>query len=123
MLLKRLLPLFIMLFLVQSCKKSTEDFESDFLLYQDYISGFTSGLVSSETDIRLVFNFDKSDWIAGQEITEELFTISPSIKGKIVALSTNTLSFVPENKLKQDTERSEERRVGKECRTRRSANH
>src|SRR5690554_8232482 len=52
----------------------------------------------------MVFNFDKSDWIAGQEIAEELFTISPSIKGKIVVLSSNTLSFVPENKLKQDTE-------------------
>src|SRR5690606_9800470 len=68
------------------------------------ISSFTSGLVSSETDIRLVFTFDKSDWISGQEITEELFTISPSVKGKMVVLSTNTLSFVPENKLKQDTE-------------------
>lgn len=104
MLLKRFLLLFTITLLVQSCKKSTEDFESDFLLYQDYISGFSSGLVSSETDIRMVFTFDKSDWVAGQEITEELFSISPSVKGKIVVLSSNTLSFVPENKLKQDTE-------------------
>ena len=102
--LKRLLPLLAVVFFIQSCKKSTEDFESDFSLYREYISSFTSGLISTENDIRVVFNFDKSDWIAGQEINEDLFSISPSVKGKIVALSSNTLSFVPESRLKQDTE-------------------
>src|SRR5690606_31514178 len=104
MLFKRFLSLFIVVLFVQSCKKSTDEFESDFSLYREYISSFTSGLVSSESDVRIVFNFDKSEWIAGQEISENLFDISPSVKGKLVALSTNTLSFVPENKLKQDTE-------------------
>src|SRR5690606_10479757 len=104
MLFKRFLSLFIVVLSVQSCKKSTAEFESDFSLYREYISSFTSGLVSSESDVRIVFNFDKSEWIAGQEISEDLFDISPSVKGKVVALSTNTLSFVPENKLKQDTE-------------------
>src|SRR5690554_3115696 len=101
---KRLLLLLTVVFFVQSCKKSAQDFESDFSLYREYISSFTSGLVSSESDIRMVFAFDKSDWIAGQEINDDLFDISPSVKGKVVALSSNTLSFVPENKLKPDTE-------------------
>src|SRR5690554_6708882 len=81
-----------------------EDFESDFSLYSDYISSFTSGLVSSESDIRIVFSFDRSDWVVGQEVSEDLFDISPSVKGKITALSSNTLSFVPEQRLKSDTE-------------------
>lgn len=102
MILKRLFLVFSLVFFSQSCKKSVED--SDFLLYQEYISGFTSGLVSSETDVRIVFEFDKSDWVANQEITENLFDISPSVKGKVVALSSNTLSFVPDEKLKPDTE-------------------
>lgn len=101
---KRLLPFLIVLLIVQSCKKSAKDFESDFSLYREYISSFTSGLVSGESDIRIVFTFDKSDWIAGQEISDDLFDISPSVKGKIIALSSNTLSFVPSEKLKQDTE-------------------
>src|SRR5690554_4645320 len=101
---KRLLLLLTVVFFVQSCKKSAQDFESDFSLYREYISSFTSGLVSSESDIRMVSAFDKSDWIAGQEINDDLFDISPSVKGKVVALSSNTLSFVPENKLKPDTE-------------------
>src|SRR5690554_1201383 len=104
MLFKRLFSLLVLVLLVQSCKKSTDEFESDFSLYREYISSFTSGLVSSESDVRIVFNFDKSEWIAGQEISEDLFNISPSVKGKVVALSTNTLSFVPEKKWNQDTE-------------------
>ena len=101
---KRLLPLLAVIFFVQSCKKSAKDFDSDFSLYQEYISSFTSGLVSTESDVRMVFAFDKSDWIANQEISEDLFDISPSVKGKVIALSSNTLSFVPDEKLKQDTE-------------------
>ncbi len=104
MFLKRLLLLLTLVLFVQSCKKSTNEFESDFLLYREYISSFTSGLVSSESDIRIVFNFDKSEWVAGQEIGEDLFDISPSVKGKTVALSSNTLSFVPESKWSQDVE-------------------
>lgn len=101
---KHLLSVLAIVFFVQSCKKSAKDFESDFSLYREYISSFTSGLVSTESDIRIVFAFDKSDWVANQEISEKLFDISPSIKGKVIALSSNTLSFVPDEKLKQDTE-------------------
>lgn len=104
MLFKRVLLVLAVVFFAQSCKKSAKDFESDFSLYREYISSFTSGLVSGESDIRIVFEFDKSDWIAGQEISEDLFDISPSVKGKTIVLSSNTLSFVPENKLKADIE-------------------
>src|SRR5690606_41821860 len=103
MLFKRFLSLFILMLLVQSCKKSTDEFESDFSLYREYISSFTSGLVSNESDVRIVFNCDKSEWIAGQEISEDLFNISPSVKGKVVAMSTKTLTYVPEKKWNQDT--------------------
>src|SRR5690554_1393784 len=82
---KRLLLLLTVVFFVQSCKKSAQDFESDFSLYREYISSFTSGLVSSESDIRMVFAFDKSDWIAGQEINDDLFTFWLLLKEKWVA--------------------------------------
>lgn len=104
MLFKRLILVLTVVFFVQSCKKSIEDFESDFSLYSDYVSSFTSGLVSNETDIRIAFVFDRSDWVVGQEVSENLFDISPSIKGKIIVLSSNTISFVPEQRLQSDTE-------------------
>lgn len=73
-------------------------------MFKEYIQTFSSGLVSTKSDIRVVFTFDKIEWQANQEVDQNLFDISPSIKGKVVALSSNILAFVPEEKLKQDTE-------------------
>jgi alpha-2-macroglobulin len=103
---KRLLQLVLAVVVLHSCSKkvSTEEFNSDFSLFKEYIQTFSSGLVSTKSDIRVVFTFDKNEWQANQEVDQNLFDISPSIKGKVVALSSNTLTFVPEEKLKQDTE-------------------
>lgn len=101
---KRLLSLVLLVLFIQSCKKTASEFESEFSLYQDYISSFTSGLVSTHTDIRVGFTFDKPEWEKGQELPKDLFDISPSVKGKVVALSNNTIAFVPSEKLKENTE-------------------
>ena len=103
---KRLMQLLVAVVVLHSCgkKESTEDFNSDFSLFKDYIQSFSSGLLSSKSDIRVVFTFDKNEWTANQEVDQSLFEISPSVKGKVVALSSNTLAFVPEQSLKQNTE-------------------
>lgn len=87
-----------------SCGKKSENFNSDFNLYKDYILNFSSGLVSTNTDVRIVLAFDKKEWSANQELDDDLFSISPKIAGKVVALSSNTVAFIPNEKLKQDTE-------------------
>lgn len=97
--------LFLSLFMF-SCGSdvSTEDFNSDYSLYEGYISNFTSGLVSTQSDIRVVFAFAKDDWAAEKELDSDLLQISPKIKGKLVALSSNAMAFIPDEKLEQDTE-------------------
>lgn len=91
--------------LFQACgKKSAAEFNSDFSLFKEYITNFTGGLVSAKSDIRVVLAFEKKDWKANQVLDSGLFDISPSVDGKVVALSTNTLAFVPEKKLDQNTE-------------------
>nr|WP_321539534.1 hypothetical protein [Flavobacterium piscinae] len=85
-------------------KVSTEEFNSDFSKYENYILSFSSGLQSAHSDIRVTLAFDKTEWRPNQEIDAGLFDISPSIKGKMVALATNTIAFVPEKPLEQDTE-------------------
>jgi len=94
------------LFLVfQSCgRKSAIDFNSDPTLFKEYITSFASGIVSAQSDIRIVFAFDNKEWKINQVLDDNLFDISPSIDGKIIALSSNTLAFIPEKKLKDDTE-------------------
>jgi alpha-2-macroglobulin len=102
---KNLVYLFFVLFIFQACnKKSAADFNSDFSLFKEYITNFTGGIVSAQSDIRVVLAFDKKDWKKDQVLDNDYFDISPSVNGKVVALSSNTIAFIPEKKLKPDTE-------------------
>ena len=100
----RFLQLIFVLIVAVSCSKSAKDFNSDFSLFKAYILNFSSGLVSANSDIRVVLAFDKKEWTANEELDENLFTISPSVDGKVVALSNNTIAFIPEKKLDQNKE-------------------
>ncbi|OUL64246.1 alpha-2-macroglobulin [Flavobacterium sp. AJR] len=92
-------------FIFQSCgRKSAADFNSDFSLFKEYITSFTGGIVSSQSDIRVVLAFEKKEWKVNEVLDNDLFDISPSVDGKVVALSSNTIAFIPEKKLKPGTE-------------------
>jgi len=100
----KILGLLVAIFMWQSCsKKSASDFDSDYSLYKDYITGFSSGFVSVNSDFRVQLAFNKSDWKPNQVLDEDLFDISPSVSGKVVALSPNTIAFIPNEKLEQNT--------------------
>lgn len=96
--------LMLILFVIFSCNKRNLNFNSNFALFKDHILSFSSGIVSSQDDFRVVLAFDKKEWAQGQELDRNLFSISPRVDGKVVALSNNTVAFVPSKKLKQDTE-------------------
>ena len=100
----KLIGVFLAFFVLFSCsKKSASDFDSDFSLYKDYISSFSSGFVSVSSDFRVQLSFNKSDWKPNQELDDDYFDISPSVSGKVVALSSNTIAFIPKDKLDQNT--------------------
>jgi alpha-2-macroglobulin len=102
---KNFVYVFVVIFMFQACnKKLVADFNSDFSLFKGIISSFTAGIVSASSDIRVVLAFDKKDWTINQELDSDLFDISPSVSGKVVALSTNTIAFIPKEKLKPNTE-------------------
>jgi alpha-2-macroglobulin len=89
----------------QACgRKSAAEFNSDFSLFKGIISNFTGGIVSTQSDIRVVLAFDNKDWVKDQILDNDYFDISPSVDGKVKVLSSNTIAFIPEKKLKQDTE-------------------
>ena len=101
---KKFLAICLAIIVVQSCaKKSAADFNSDPSLFTKYITGFSSGIISAKSDIKVQLALNKSDWKPNQELDDNLFTISPSVSGKVVALSNNTISFIPNNKLKANT--------------------
>jgi uncharacterized protein YfaS (alpha-2-macroglobulin family) len=101
---KGLIYVFSVFFLFQACgKKSAADFNSDFSLFKEYIVSFTGGIVSAQSDIRVVLAFD-NNWKVNQVLDDDLFDISPSVNGKVIALSNNTIAFIPEKKLESGTE-------------------
>ena len=96
---------FFLFFVFQACnRKSAADFNSDFSLFKEYITNFSGGIVSAHSDIRVVLAFDKKEWKANQVLDSDVFDISPSVDGKVVALSNNTVAFIPEEQLEQNTE-------------------
>ena len=101
---KGLVYVFFVFFVFQACSKKSSDFNSDFSLFREYITSFTGGIVPSDSDIRVVLAFDKKEWKINQELEDDLFDISPSVDGKVVALSSNTIAFIPDKKLKAGTE-------------------
>ena len=85
------------------CSQSAADFNSDFSLFKKYLTSFTSGVVPSRSDIRVVLAFSKKQWKPNEVLDDDLFRISPSVDGKVIALSGNTVAFVPDKKLDQNT--------------------
>lgn len=90
--------------LIISCSKSNKEFNSDYVLFKEYIQNFSSGLISAHDDIRVVLAFDIPDWTPETKLDSKLFTINPAVDGKVVALSANTVAFVPASPLKNDQE-------------------
>ena len=67
--------------------------------FGEYISGFTSGTISSGSPIRISLSKDVVDSSSvGQEVSS-LFDFSPSIKGKTVWLDKRTVEFRPAARL------------------------
>lgn len=93
----------VLLFLTfLSCQDTAPD--SDFTLFREYITSFSSGTVSAHDDIRVGLTFSRSDWKVNGELDDDLFTISPSVKGKVILLPNNVVAFRPAEPLKQDQE-------------------
>lgn len=96
-------PIWLLAFLlfIVGCNNS-KNFESDFSLFKDYIAQFTSGYISTHDPIAVELAFAKSDWVPNKELDRELFDISPDVKGKVVALSSSKVVFLPNEPLKQN---------------------
>lgn len=64
--------------------------------FSKYISAFTYGTVSSNSEIQIELTQDLPAVELDKEIEEDLFEFSPSIKGKAFWTSSRKIKFVPE---------------------------
>ena len=109
MYLKPILRIVILFLVFAGCKTKqdnptpTEEFEN-LNKYQEYITEVSHGIISAQSDVRVVLNTPIESWNNGDELDSDLLEVSPKTKGKVVALDTRTIAFVPENGFKQDTQ-------------------
>jgi len=104
---KPLLRSFILFLILIGCKTEKESpaQQLDNLnRFQEHITQVTHGIVSAQSDVRIVLNEPVKGWNSGDELDSDLFKVSPSVKGKVIGLNERTIAFVPENGFEQDTE-------------------
>lgn len=67
--------------------------------FSSYVNAFTSGVISSNSNIKVILAqpFDKA--IAGEMLKENIFNFEPEIKGNAYWLDNQTVEFRPENHL------------------------
>ncbi|MBC8766679.1 hypothetical protein H4O18_01610 [Arenibacter sp. BSSL-BM3] len=72
-------------------------------LYQEYITEVSHGIISVKADVRVVLNRPIDSWESGQELNNDLLQVVPKTKGKVVALDSRTIAFIPEVSFQQDS--------------------
>ncbi len=104
---KPLFRLTLLAFLFFGCQDKTETIgeQLDNLnKYKEYVSQVSHGIISAQSDVRVVLTEPVANWNAGQELDGDFMSTSPKVKGKVVALDNRTISFKPEKGFDQNTE-------------------
>ncbi|WP_025743584.1 alpha-2-macroglobulin family protein [Aquimarina pacifica] len=107
----RLLRIFSLMFLVTlvfSCKKKDAQSiaaanASELEKYQEYISDVSSGVISVMDPVYVILQTPVEGWSDNQELSKNILSVSPSVKGKVIAINNRTISFQPEESFEEDT--------------------
>ncbi len=107
--LSRMLYVLLIVTLVSSCKKKdaralAEANASELNKYQDYISDVSTGVISVHDNVYVVLQTPVEGWDDNQELSKKILTVSPKVKGKIIAVNNRTISFQPEEGFEEDTQ-------------------
>ena len=78
-----------------SCTSSKKDIVPS-AEYAPYVNAYTGGVISQTSNIRIELTQDQPMVDLNNELKENPFSFSPSLKGKAYWVSNNTIEFVPE---------------------------
>ncbi|EAR02984.1 alpha-2-macroglobulin family protein [Maribacter sp. HTCC2170] len=99
------ISLLILFFIGCNSKKENDLNEYDDLSrYQKFVAEVSHGIVSVKSDVRVVLNQPVDSWNNGDELSNDLMSVSPKVEGKVIALNNRTIAFIPEEGFKQNTE-------------------
>lgn len=98
----RAIVCFTLIISLFSCKKKDQWKEVD-PAFSQYIDAYTTGVVSKTSSISIQLAADaNTTHTVGEEVKENLFDFSPSVKGKAYWLNARTIEFKPESWLETD---------------------
>ncbi len=96
-----------------SSRKSSASHNKENAAFSAYINAFTSGIISSESTIRILLANEIEGHVdIGKPIDKKLFDFSPSIKGTTVWLDNRTIEFRPDKALPGNTHYDAEFNLG-----------
>jgi len=101
-------PLLILIFAFSCKKKETESIVKEnvnsLIKYRDYVADVSTGVISVFDQIHIILQNPIEGWDDQQELSQSILKVSPSVKGKVIAVSNNRITFQPENAFDDDTE-------------------
>ncbi|SFS37193.1 hypothetical protein SAMN04487906_0198 [Zhouia amylolytica] len=100
-----LLPLLALI--IFSCKDQKDEIKEqveNLYKFREYISDVSPGMISTHDDFRIVLRNPVEGWTNDMPLDDNLIKITPNVKGKVVALNNQTVSFIPDAPLTQHTE-------------------
>lgn len=87
--------LLLMIVSFSSCTRTQKDIIPS-AEYAPYINAYTGGVISQNSTIRIELTHEQPMVNLNNELKENPFSFSPSLKGKAYWVSNNTIEFVPE---------------------------
>lgn len=106
--LSQILYLLFFVTVVFSCNKKdaqsiADANASELTKYQEYISDVSSGVISVTDNVYVVLQTPIEGWNDNQELSKDILSVSPKVKGKVIAVNNRTISFQPEEGFEEDT--------------------
>ena len=87
--------LLLMIVSFSSCTRTQKDIIPS-AEYAPYVNAYTGGVISQNSTIRIELTHEQPMVDLNNELKENPFSFSPSLKGKAYWVSNNTIEFVPE---------------------------
>ncbi len=84
----------------QDSKSEKDTFSSPKTLFVEYVSAYTSGFISKNSEITVKLTKPVAIAEPGKEIDMDLFLFDPALTGKAVWEDKNTIVYKPENELR-----------------------
>ena len=82
--------------------------------FDKYIESYTTGIISKESSIRIKLAGDvQTTHVQNEALSDDVFSFSPSIKGKAYWVDASTIEFRPQGRLDPDKSYSAEFRLSK----------